>query len=49
MEYLTNNAMNINKIEELSKLYNEVALFFSKYEPQRCTPYIVSEDASISG
>lgn len=41
MEYLINNAMNINKIQELSKLYNEVALYFSKYEPQQFTAYSV--------
>lgn len=38
--------MNINDIQEFSKLYNEVALFFSKYEPQQCTicstPYYYS-------
>lgn len=48
MEYLINNAMNINKIQELSKLYNEIALFFSKYKPQRCIPYAISEDIPIS-
>lgn len=40
--------MNINDIQELSRLYNEVALFFSKYEPQQCTSYSILDDAPIS-
>lgn len=45
MESLTNNVMNINKIEDFSKLYNEVALFFSKYEPQQ---YNICSDSYYS-